>query len=122
PAAETFIGIGALLIPSNIIAAITIMSDTPLRATIALQIGAVLATILYAFYSFRPGTMVYRYATVVAATIAIGVLPVSLGADRAWALPAVALAPTVILALLDRAGRRSRRFLRPAYRVGMVGG
>lgn len=120
PAAETFIGIGALLIPSNIIAAVTILSDTPLRATLALQIGSVFATLLYTFFSYRPGSIIYRYAAVISATIAIGVLPASLGAHRGWTLPIIALAPSLLLAAISRIGAPARRFWTPTLNAAHI--
>lgn len=120
PAGETFIGIGALLIPSNIIATVTILSGTPLRATLALQIGAALATLLYTFFSFRPGSAIYRYAAAISATIAIGVLPASLGAHRSWALPMIALAPSLLLAIIDRVGPSAQRFWIPTLQAAPV--
>ncbi len=119
PAAETFVGIGALLIPSNIIAAVTILSDTPLRATLALQIGAVLATLLYAVFGWRTSATIYRYAAVISASIAIGVLPASLGAHRGWALPLLALAPALVIGAIDRLGERARPYRIPALRAAI---
>lgn len=123
-AAETFVGIGALLVPMDVLAAYNFVirkDDGDLLGPWAtLAIGAILVAGLYGCFAYRPGGLVYRYGAVGAAVLAIAAVPPAFGAHWSWGAALVALASGAVPDASHRLRGRLRRFARPAVDVGLV--
>lgn len=122
-AAETFVAVGAFLVPMNVLAVRNLVAggDEPgLPPAVTYELGAVMVATLYGCFSYRPGGVVYRYGTAAAVLLAVAALPPALGAGAEWggALVALAAAPAMDLPRRLRGG--ARRFARPAVRTVLV--
>ncbi len=120
PAAETFIGIGAFLVPMNAIAISNVSRDDATGPTTVGELGALLVTALYGFFSYRPGGLVYRYATVASALVAVALLPGAFGAPIPWGAPLVVLATSIVVDAPRLLRGHLRRFAAPVVHLGLV--
>ncbi len=114
PAAVTFVAIGALLVPTNAIAAHTVLggADSPPGLTILL--GSLIMMVLYGAFSFRPGGWAYTYGAVISGLLAVGALPSGLGGlHGSWGMILLTLAIAGSPALADRMTGDWRRFAKP---------
>ena len=119
-AAETFVAIGALLVPANAVAAYTVLQDTNARTPVIVLLGALATALVYTVFSMRPGGAVYSYGAVVAGALAIAALPAALGAHEAWGVPVLLTAIGLALELRDRLGERWSHLKAPIYRTGAI--
>ena len=130
-AAESFIVIGALLVPANAIAAYTVLERTDARTALILFLGSLATALLHGVFSVRPGGAMYAYGTAIASTLALGALLPALGASPAWGAVPVLLAAAFGPDLVHRLGPRLAHLRQPlalvltaaivpAYGLGMV--
>ncbi len=120
PAAETFVGIGALLVPMNVLALHNVFARTDQRPALTAELGTLLIALLYGAFAFRPGGVVYRYAAPAAGLLAVAVLPSALGAHWGWGGVLIALAVSAVPDAPRWLGGRWRRFARPVAVNGLV--
>lgn len=114
PAAVTFVAIGALLVPTNAIAAHTVLggADSPPGLTVLL--GSLIMMVLYGAFSFRPGGWAYTYGAVISGLLAVGALPSGLGGlHGSWGMILLTLAIAGSPALADRMTGDWHRFAKP---------
>ena len=120
PAAETFIAIGALLVPANAVAAYTVLEKENVRTELIVLLGALITTLVYAVFSRRPGGVIYSYGTVIAGSLAIASLLPALGTHAGWGLSVLLLAIALVPDVRDRLSERWQHLRQPLFRVGIV--
>jgi hypothetical protein len=87
PAADTFLTIGALLVPTIAVAAWQVLDGANARPELALFCGAVATAITHGLFAIRPGGRLYDYGAVFSSVIAAATLPAVLGSDPRWGAP-----------------------------------
>ncbi|HWV34791.1 MAG TPA: hypothetical protein VNZ55_04110 [Thermomicrobiales bacterium] len=87
PAANTFLSIGALLVPANALAAWAVLDGAQARPELPLFFGALATAIVHGAFSIRPGGRLYDYGSVVAGAIAAAAFPAAIGTDPRWGAP-----------------------------------
>ena len=120
PAAETFIAIGALLVPANAVAAYTVLEKENVRTELIVLLGALVTTLVYALFSRQPGGVIYSYGAVIAGSLAIASLLPALGTHAGWGLTVLLLAIALVPDVRDRLDERWRHLRQPLFRVGVV--
>lgn len=120
PAAETFVAIGALLFPTNAVAAYSALAGSDASPGMAILLGSLATMALYTALSLRPGGRAYRYGAVVAGFLAIAALPPALGVRGGWGMILLTLVLAGIPALTDRRDGRWRRFSSPLVRTSVA--
>ena len=113
PAAATFVAIGALLVPTNAVAAYTVFAGADARPGMTILLGSLVTMILYGVFSFRPGGWAYRYGTVIAGLLAVSALPPAVGLRGGWGMILLTLAIGISPYLADRLTGRWQRFAKP---------
>jgi len=120
PAAETFIVIGALLVPANAVAAYAVFERTEARTALIVLLGSLVTALVYGAFSLRPGGVIYSYGTVIAGALAAGALLPAFGTNVGWG---AVLLIVVIATVPDIGGRLPGRWLHlrnPLRRIGIV--
>lgn len=87
PAADTFLSIGALLVPTIAVAAWQVLEGAQARPELPLFFGALATAIVHGAFAIRPGGRLYDYGAVISAAIAAATLPAAIGADERWGAP-----------------------------------
>src|SRR5690606_20952637 len=87
PAADTFLSIGALLVPINAVAAWQVLEGAQARPELPLFFGALATAIVHGAFAIQPGGRLYDYGAVISAAIAAATLPAAIGADERWGAP-----------------------------------
>src|SRR5690606_6151784 len=87
PAADTFLSIGALLLPINAFAAWQVLDGAQARPELPLFFGALATAMVHGAFAIRPGGRLYDYGAVISSAIAAVSLPATIGADERWGAP-----------------------------------
>jgi len=118
-AAETFVVIGALLVPANAIAAWSVFDQEDTRTAVIVLLGSLATALLYAVFSIRPGGKLYNYGAAIAGYLALAAVLPAFGALPNWGTVPVLLATAVVPDLANRAGSRWGHLRKPLHHVSI---
>jgi hypothetical protein len=121
-AGETYIAIGAMLVPTNGIAAYTVLDGAQARPELPLLFAAIATSITHGAFSIRPAGRLYDYSAMLAGALAIGTLPAAFGAHPAWGTPALLLGVALIPAPTGRLAHLRQAFAHVSTVVGTGAG
>lgn len=120
PAAETFVVIGALLVPANAVAVYAVVEQSEVRSAVIVLLGSLVTALVYGAFSLRPGGVIYRYGAVIASALAIGALLPAFGTSVGWGAVTVILGIAAAPAIGDRLQARWIHLRQPLRRVGIA--